>query len=131
MVENSTAGMTAAQLEQRLGVTSVKPSLVRMTQEQRLTRQKIGGCFVYFSLNQTDRKKQRQRKTQQQVRTERSLPPLEQILALLVEIIQRPHNTPRQWARRLKQRGVPLGTRAIQTVMDHYGIDPKKGLLKF
>ena len=52
------------------------------------------------------------------------------IIALLVEIIRRPQNTPRQGARRLAQGGIPLGTDDIEAVRDHYGIDLKKGLLK-
>ena len=52
------------------------------------------------------------------------------IIALLVEIIRRPQNTPRQGARRLTQEGIYLGTDDIETVRDHYGIDLKKGPLK-
>ena len=132
LVEDSSAGMTAQELQQLLHVENLKPALTRLSQQQRLTRQEIEGRFVYFPHRKSLQRKQHKQRSQQQqqARDERILPPLEQIIALLVEIIQRPHNTPRQWSRRLKQRGVPLGTPQIQTVLDHYQIDLKKGLLK-
>jgi hypothetical protein len=132
LVENSAAGMTAQELEQLLHVKNVKPALTRLIQQQRLNRQKIDGRFVYFPLAKSRQQKQQKQRgqQQQQARVEGPLPSLEQIIALLVEIIQRPQNTPRQWSRRLKQRGIPLGTPHIQTVLDHYRIDRKKGLLK-
>jgi hypothetical protein len=132
LVEDSAGGMTAQRLQQWLHVKNVKPALTRLTQQQRVTRQKIEGRFVYFPKSKSLQRKQHKQRSQlqQQARAERLLPPLEQVIALLVEIIQRPHNSPKQWSRRLKQRGVPLGTPEIQTVLDHYGIVPKKGLLK-
>ncbi len=132
LVEDSLGGMTAQQLQQLLHIKNVKPALTRLTQQQRLTRQDFEGRFVYFPQSKKLQRKQHKQRSQQQqqIRAERLLPPLEQVTALLVEIIQRPHNTLRQWSRRLKQRGIPLGTPEIQTVLDHYGIDRKKGLLK-
>ena len=56
------------------------------------------------------------------------MPPLEQVIALLVEIIQRPQNTPRQWAQRLARQQIRLSTKDIRKILDHYGIDRKKGL---
>jgi hypothetical protein len=90
-------------------------------------------CFVYFPLQKTpQRKMQKQRKKEiEQAQAVRSLPPLEQIVALLVQIIQRPDDTPRQRARRLAQRGIRMGTKDIQAILEHYGIDSKKGLLNF
>ncbi|MDC0935081.1 hypothetical protein OAS39_02260 [Pirellulales bacterium] len=132
LVEESSGGMTAQQLQQLLHVKNVKPALTILIQQQRLTRQKIEGRFVYFPQSKSLQRKQHKQRSQQQqeARAQRLRPPLEQVIALLVEIIQRPHNTPKQWSRRLKQRGIPLGTIEIQTVVDHYGIDLKKGLLK-
>jgi hypothetical protein len=113
-------------------VTNVKPLLSRLSQQQSLTREKVGGRFVYFSPQQNAHAKQhRQRKTDtEQVTADRGLPPLDQIIALLVEMIRRPRNTPRQWARRLSRQGIRIGTGDIQVVLAHYGIEPKKGLSK-
>ena len=131
LVQTSPAGLNADQLQHLLQVTAVKPSLTRLIQNKSLTRERLDGRFVYFPLQQaTRRKQQKQRKEKtEEARAARALPPLEQIIALLVEIIRRPQNTPRQWARRLAQRGVRLRTADIQAVLDHYQIDLKKGLL--
>ena len=130
VIEDSSAGMTAEQLRQLLQVEHVEPTLTRLIHENRLTRERISGRLVYFPVPEATRRKQ-----QQQRRTEtasesvaRPLPPREQIIALLVEIIQRPRNTPRQWVRRLARRGVRIGTKEIQAVLEHYGLDRKKGL---
>ena len=132
LIEDSPAGMTAEQLQQLLQLKNVQPTLTRLTQENRLTREKISGRLVYFPVAKARRKQQQQRRKETAAGSvARPLPPLEQIIALLVEIIQRPRSTPRQWVRRLARRGVRVGTQQIQAVLDHYGIDRKKGLLSF
>lgn len=132
MVQGSSSGLTAEQLQQLLTVKNVKPLLTRLIETKSLTRDRIEGRFVYFPLQSDARGKQHKRRKQESEETKasRSLPPLEHIVALLVQIIQRPHSTPRQWARRLAQQRIRMGTDEIQTVLAHYHIDPKKGLLK-
>jgi hypothetical protein len=133
LIEDSPAGMTAEQLQELLHVKDVKPSLTRLTQQKSLTREKMDRRYVYFPLQEASRRKQQaQRKKQaEEVRAAGPLPPLEHIIGLLVEIIQRPQNTPRQWVRRLARRGIRMGTKDIQRVLDHYQIERKKGLLNF
>ena len=132
LVQESSAGLTAEQLQQLLKVKNVKPMLTRLIENESLTREKIDGPFVYFPRQQTSRgRQQKQRKAEsEQAKAARALPPLQSIIALLVEIIRRPKNTPRQWARQLARQGVPINTNDIQTVLDHYQIDRKKRLLK-
>ena len=132
LVQESPAGLTAEQLQQVLKLKNVKPHLTRLIEKKSLAREKMEGRFVYFSLPPASgRKQQKQReKETEQARSIQALPPLEQIVALLVEIIRRPQNTPRQWARRLARQGVRMATGDIQAVLDHYQMDPKKGLLK-
>jgi hypothetical protein len=133
LVQESSAGLDADQLQQLLHVKNVKPILTRLIHNESLTRERIDTRFVYFPRQQPSRTrqaKQRKKQTHEALAT-RALPPLEHIIALLVEIIRRPKNTPRQWARRLGQRGVRLGTSDIQAVLDYYQIDPKKGLLNY
>lgn len=128
LIQASSAGLDARQLQELLQIKNVKPSLTRLVQNQLLTRHEVEGRFVYFPLQQTKRRKQQKQRQQQteKARATRSLPPLEQIIALLVEIIKRPEDTARQWARRLAQQGMPLRTAEIQLVLDHYQIDAKK-----
>ena len=132
LVQDSSTGLTAEQLQQLLQVKNVKPILTRLIERKSLARERMGGRFVYFPLQQETRAQQekQRRKEAEEAQASRSLPPLEHIIALLVEIITRPQNTLRQWTRRLNQQGVRMGTGDIQAVLDHYGIDQKKGLLK-
>lgn len=132
LVQESSTGLTAGQLEQLLGIKNVKPALTRLVEKKSLTREKIGGRFVYFPVEpETQAKQQKHRKEEiEKAQAERSLPPLEQIVSLLVEIIKHPQQTPQQWARRLARQGIRIKTNDIQAVLDYYSIDPKKGLLK-
>jgi hypothetical protein len=56
------------------------------------------------------------------------VPDPQHVIALLVEIIRHPRQTPRQWARRLAQQGIRLRAAEIQAVLDHYQLSVKKGL---
>ena len=130
LVEASAAGLTAEQLEQLLQLNNVKPHLTRLIAKDLLVREKMEGRFVYFARPQTPGMKQKQRRQKDLRQTHAAqLPPLEQIIALLVEIIRRPQNTPRQWARQLSRHGVRIKMDEIQAVLEHYQIDPKNGLL--
>ncbi len=124
LIENSEAGMTPDQLQQLLQVKNIRSGLGRLVQQERLAREKIGGRFVYFPVGDTSQRRQRRR----ELETPAAMPPLEHVIALLVEMIQRPRNTPRQWARRLARQQIQLSTQDIRKVLDHYGIDVKKGL---
>ncbi len=124
LIENSEAGMTPDQLQQLLQVKNIRSGLGRLVQQERLAREKIGGRFVYFPVGDTSQRRQRRR----ELETLAAMPPLEHVIALLVEMIQRPRNTPRQWARRLARQQIQLSTQDIRKVLDHYGIDVKKGL---
>jgi hypothetical protein len=59
----------------------------------------------------------------------RLLPQPPQIVALLVEMIRHPQQTPQQWARRLARSDIHLGIQEINAVMDYYHLTAKKGLL--
>lgn len=133
LIEHSSGGMTAEELQQLLQAKNVKPILTALIQKKCLRREKISGRFVYFAFQDASRRKQqkqRRKETVQAAAAER-LPPLEHVIALLVEIIQRPRNTPRQCGQRLARRGIRMGARDIQAVLDHYGIDRKKGLSSY
>jgi hypothetical protein len=131
LVEESPSGLTAEQLQKMLGV-SVKSILPALVEKNSLVREKIEHCFVYFSTAQVRQKHQR-RERRVAAEAEQSIVkaiPLEHVVALLVEIIKAPRDAPSQWVRRLSRKGVPLDERDVQRVLDHYRLDPKKGLLK-
>ncbi len=127
LVHNSKAGLTAGQLQQRLQVKNLKPALSRLVDQKRLTREKIEDHFVYFPLQAAAQKKQQKQRKQESLRrqSKSDLPSVEPIIALLVEIIGHPQNTPRQWSRRLARQGIRITPKQIQAVLDHYQIDLK------
>ena len=128
LVGNSEAGMTPEQLQQQLKIANVRPALSKLIQEDRIKREEVSGHSVFFPLKKTSRQQQRKRRIELIVESAPALPPLEHILALLVEMIQRPRNSPPQWARRLGRQGIRLPVKDIQVILNHYGIDLKKGL---
>jgi len=130
LVQESSAGLTANQLQQLLYLKNVKPHLTRLIQKQQIQRHKIDACFVYFAVSDSVREKQQQQRIQdaKETRSVLHLPPPEHIVALLVEIITRPENTRQQWIRHLARRGVRLAIKDIQAVFEHYQIDLKKGV---
>ena len=130
LVQNSKAGLSAEQLQQRLQVKNLKPALSRLVDQKRLTREKIENHFVYFPLQEAAQKKQQKQRMQESLlrQSKLDLPSLEGIIALLVEIIGHPKDTPRQWSRRLARQGIRITPKQIQVVLDHYQIELKKGL---
>jgi hypothetical protein len=131
LIEQGPAGMTARELAALLHVPNVKPTLSKLAHQGRLGRERIAGAFVYLAVDQTRRREQTERRRTEGApkRRSRPLPDPQPIIALLVEMIQHPQQTPRRWARRLARRNIRLGTQDIQAVMDHYQLTVKKGLL--
>jgi hypothetical protein len=127
VIELSPWGMTAAELEELLHVSNVKPLLPKLIHDNLLRRKSFEGVFVYLPVDQERYEQQLQR------RIDNVEPPLlpdqQQIIALLVEMIQHPNETPRRWARRLARRNIPIGAQGIKAVMQHYHLTLKKTLL--
>ena len=130
-IELSAAGMTARELEGFLHISNVKPTLTHLTRQGRLQRAKIAGAMVYFVGDPSRRQQQLQRRETEATaqRLAQPLPDPQHVIALLVELIRHPRQTPRQWARRLARQGIRLRTPEIQAVLDHYQLSVKKGLL--
>jgi hypothetical protein len=128
-IEFSPSGMTARELQELLHVANVRPTLTHLTRQGCLQRARIAEATVYFageSARQQQQLRQRERETATQ-RLAQALPDPQQVIALLTEMIRRPQQTPRQWARRLARQGIRLKTPQIQAVLDHYQLSVKKG----
>ena len=132
LVEHSSAGLTAQQLQQLLHIENLKPILTRLMQRKSLTRERINACFVYFALQRTARSGQHQQRKHnfEQSATHDALPALNDIVGLLVEVIRRPDKTPRRVGSPTGSEGLHAWGRTgkpVKTVLTHYGIDVKKG----
>lgn len=130
LVEHSPAGLTAQELAGLMQVCNVKPALTQLTRQQRLWREGARGAFVYLAREPGLRERQLQRRAEGAAPLP-ALPAPTDTVALLVEIIRHPEQTPGQWARRLARRDIRLGAAQIEAVLDHYKLAPKKGLWRF
>jgi hypothetical protein len=126
VVERSSAGMTAHELAELLHVRNAKPLLTQLILKQRLWREVVDRPFVYLAVEQSQREQQLQRRAEQA--SVRLLPEPQQVIALLVEMIRHPQQTPRQWAEHLVRHDIRLETEDIRAVMEHYHLTVKKGL---
>jgi len=127
VVEHSAAGMTASEVSELLHVRNPKPLLSQLALKQRLGRQTLDRAFVYVAA--AEERQQQQMRGRHEEALLRLLPEPQQIIALLVEIIRHPQQTPRQWSQHLARRDIRLSTAQIRTVIEHYDLSLKKGLL--
>ncbi len=127
VIERSPGGMTAHELAELLHVRNSKPLLTQLILKQRLWREAVGRSYVYLAVEQSQQEQQLRRRIEQA--PVQLLPAPQQIIALLVEMIRHPQQTPRQWARRLARGNIRLGTQDISAVIEHYHLTVKKGLL--
>lgn len=126
VIEQSAAGMTAAEVAALLHVGDARPLLYKLAVEQRLRREALEGSFVYFAAP-AHRHEQQQRCRREQAAM-RQLPEPERIIALLVEMMRHPHQRPGQWARNLARHGIGIDSDDVRAVMAHFDLSPKKGL---
>jgi hypothetical protein len=127
VIEQSARGMTAREVAEMLHVQNAKPLLAKLALKQRLGRDTRDRSFVYLA-SEPSRQEQQLRKRNEQALL-RALPEPQQIIALLVEMIRHPRQTPRQWAEHLGRRDVRLQVQDIEAVTTHYHLTVKKGLL--
>lgn len=129
-IELSPSGMAVHELQDRLHIENVKPTLTHLIRQGRLQRTRIAGTTVYF-LAEPSRRQQQLQQRETEAATKRlalSLPDPQHVIALLVEMIRHPRQTPRQEARRLARQGIRLKTAEIQAVREHYQLSLKKRL---
>ena len=136
LVEKSPAGLTVAELEQRVK-TKVGNLLSRLCQQQQLSRCFAGRQAVYLAVD-TERQ-QRQEREQQEIlalRTpsspdvgETSFPPrcdVVTVLEVLIQIIKTPAAETAELAKAMRARGVKITAVQVQRVLDFYAIKKKR-----
>ena len=127
LVTSSTSGLNTDELEKILGV-NIRSALSRLYAQNRISRKKIEGLFVYLAQQEVKRQEQVRRRhgEVQLTRKQDALPAPDLIIAVLIELIQRIELEPKQLARRLSRKGIKLSTAQIQTIFLHYDLDNKK-----
>jgi hypothetical protein len=128
LVEQGPVGWRAHELTDLLGV-NVAPALSRLHGAGRIHREKLGAAFVYVA-HESDQREAQVHARQAQDQAElcaSALPDPDQIIAVLVELIQRPELEPKALATRLRRRQVPVTARAIQAILTRYDLAGKRG----
>lgn len=128
LVDQSDAGYSANELTEVVGLP-VGPVLSRLHAQARVHRERVGRHFVYVAGDGTRRARQIERRhAQHQAGIEQaSLPPPEQIIAVLVELVRGPEREPPALARRLRRRGVSLSVDQVQAIFTRYDLAGKRG----
>lgn len=139
LVQNAPAGMSVAQLEQRLN-TNVANLLSRLCQQKELTRCFVGRQAVYLAVEPQLQQRQRDELQLQQQTPARmtasgetdnpSFPPrcdVVLVLEVLIQIIKAPTADAAALAKAIRARGLQINARQVQRVIDFYSLPKKKG----
>ena len=126
-VENSSQGMTHAELATLLGVR-VHNTLLELVEEEWLERERLGPTFVYLSHLSSVRKKQvRQRKVDLK-KSKKPRPTHRQIIATLLELIGDPKASRDEIAIRCQRSGVSISYDLVDVIFETHDLDKKRAL---
>lgn len=126
LIKKSKAGLSAGELENLLKVT-VKPSLLRLYREGKISREKVDTVFIYFSADSLQQEMQiSKRRSQLKLAIKDSaLPQPDLIIAVLVELIKKPQSRPDVIAKRLSSRQIHITIREVKAIFTYYGLEKK------
>lgn len=125
VVKNSGNGMNTSQIREVLGIEP-RSFLFHYKDIKEIRRDKIQGSYVYF--NAEDRRYNEQLLKRKQLGENKKPPPkLSPTIAIsiLVEKIKNPGHNVEQLHNHLKNTGVTITIRAINSFFEYYGIEKK------
>ncbi len=132
LVQNAAAGMTVAELEDRLK-TRVANLLCRLVQEKRLTpRTLTGRRVVYLAAAVVEAEhqfQQRQKMLAAAAHPVELLPPgldAERVIQILQQMVVASDVNPEPLARQLARRGVAITAGQVRQVIEHYALEKKR-----
>jgi len=125
LAQSSPQGMTHEELAGLLAVR-VHNTLLQLTREGILRRQRMGPTFVYLHAQRPSRSEQvRQRRATLAARpTVR--PTSQQTIATLLQLIQDPQATRQQIINRCQRGGVSLEPQVVEVIFERYELDKKR-----
>jgi len=125
LAQSSPQGMTHEEFAALLAVRAHN-TLLQLTREGTLRRQRIGPTFVYLHAQRPARSEQvRQRRAALAARpTVR--PTSQETIATLLQLIQDPEATRQQIASRCQRSGVPLTAQVVEAIFERYELDKKR-----
>jgi len=125
LVRNSSAGLSAAELGQLLGMEP-RSFLWLFRNHPALTRERHHGHFVYFAAESTLYRRQREGRVIMDADVRQHQPSDREVIAILVETIKHPDWTLEQLCRHLKREGLSVTEPAVVNLFAHHGLDIKK-----
>lgn len=139
LAENAPAGMTVAEIEQRVN-TKVGNLLSRLCGQNELSRCFAGRQAVYLAVDAERQKQQQQRRERQRQETQvtqaspttqrAAFPPnsdMVTVLEILIQVIKSPKSDAAQLAKALRTRGVKIASPQVQRILDFYSLQKKTG----
>jgi hypothetical protein len=135
LVEQSAAGYTVEELEQRLGakVANLSSALAR---RDRLGQMRSGHRVIYLARDPQVQARQRAAREQSlaatarpQLAPRRRLPPgyeARAVIELLLELVQTPQASDASLSQALQARGVPLTAEQVRRVKEFYALQKKR-----
>jgi hypothetical protein len=125
MVCSSPQGMTQEELRALLAVR-VHNTLLQLTQEGTLRRQRIGPTFVYLHVRRSFRSAQVRRRRATLASRPTVRPTSQQTIAVLLQLIQDPQATRQQIVSRGQRGGVPLSLPVVEAIFARYELEKKR-----
>jgi len=122
LVRNSEAGLDAAELSSMMGVQA-HSFIWNFANKSRLARNKIGGRYVYFSVDEQLCRKQQSRRLES---TEGKTLTDNDAIVMLVELLKYPTLSPMQLSSRVHARAPSALPEAIETFLDKHGLSAGK-----
>lgn len=124
-VASSEAGLNHQELATLLAVRLHNP-LLDLVEDGRLSRQRLGGSYVYFSSKAHDRKQQVNQRLALVKKAEKPRPSSRQIIATLLELIKDPEATPAEILARGQRAGTSISRQLLEVIFERYDLDKKR-----
>ncbi len=124
LVNSSQAGLTASELGELLGVNA-HSFVSRFAAHPQVTRERIGGRYVYFASDLGLRQRQSDIRQQLGLAPHPALPSDAEAVLIFAEMIRHPKLQPEQVSRRLKTRGTEVDPLRIRRLLQDHGLTKK------
>jgi hypothetical protein len=127
---DSVCGVTSQELSVALRA-QVDGTLRALAAQGALVRQAWRRQYVYFSGQESEGRKQRQRYLERTAQGQRevaagALPKKDTVIEILVEMLRRPRSSAKNLRRRMNARGGKVSRAEVDAVLTHYQIGKKK-----
>lgn len=124
-VTSSEAGLNHQELAMLLAVRLHNP-LLDLVADGRVSRQRLGGRYVYFSSKARDRKQQVKRRIALVKEAAKPRPSSRQIIATLLELIKDPKATLAEILARCQRAGTSISRPLLEVIFERYDLDKKR-----